>query len=325
MGEKKIFKEFSYELTKVEEALRRSLDSSVPLMREIGDYVLSSGGKRIRPLLLIASERIFQDYTSKEAITLGVVLEFIHTASLLHDDVVDHANTRRGKRSANSIWGNEASVLLGDFLYTKSLSIIVTLGSLEIVGIISHVVSSLAEGEMLEIMHSFDIGLDEERYIEIITKKTALLFCAAAELGAIVGKAADSERKILYDYGLNLGISFQIVDDILDYIGDEKIFGKKIGKDILEGKATLPLIYAYSKVGDGKKKEFLRVFSKKEISEDEKLWVIEEVKKAGGIDYSFKLAKEYKKKAKESLLKLPSRKGVPFLLEFADFMVERVL
>ena len=214
------------DICRVEAQFRLDLDSRVPLIRKVGEYVLASGGKRIRPMLLLLCARL-TGYQGEAHIGLASVVEFIHTATLLHDDVVDSAVLRRGQESANAVWGNEASVLVGDFLFAKSFSIMVRNGSLDILRALSDATTQMAEGEVLQLISTCDLALDEERYIEVVRNKTAVLLAAACRSGAILGEAAADQQEALAAYGMELGIAFQFMDDALDYVAEQEDFGQQ--------------------------------------------------------------------------------------------------
>ena len=247
------------ELKQVEQQFKKDLASDVPLIRKVGEYVLSSGGKRIRPALLLLAAKLC-DYGGDRHVPLASVIEFIHTATLLHDDVVDNANLRRGIASANTLWGNEASVLVGDFLFSKSFSLMVADGDLNILRILSGATTKIAEGEVLQLVCTSDLTMTEERYIEVVKCKTAVLISAACQAGAILGKVSPEQEVALKDFGMELGIAFQLMDDVLDYAADQKEFGKSIGHDIEEGKITLPLIHTLQLCNADEKERIGEVF-----------------------------------------------------------------
>jgi octaprenyl-diphosphate synthase len=208
------------DLKLVEQQFRKDLQSDVPLIRKVGEYVLSSGGKRVRPALLLLAARLC-DYAGDKAVPLASVIEFIHTATLLHDDVVDSATLRRGLASANTLWGNEASVLVGDFLFSKSFSLMVNVGSLDILRVLSDATTVIAEGEVMQLLCTGELDLTEDMYIKVVRSKTAILMSAACEAGAILGAAPQNQQQALADFGMDLGIAFQLMDDILDYTATE--------------------------------------------------------------------------------------------------------
>ena len=236
------------DLARVEEIFEAQFRSDVGLVGEIGRYIREGGGKRIRPALLLLACRLC-GYRGDRAITLASVVEFIHTATLLHDDIIDEATVRRGKRSVNSRWGNDITVLLGDFLYTKSMSMALSQDNLPILRLLSDVTLRMIEGELLEIERNGDLRMSEAQHIDIIRRKTADLFAACMSIGAILGEVSEDKRRALTSYGLNLGICFQMVDDLLDFTADEKVLGKPVNNDLREGKLTLPVIFLLRKAG----------------------------------------------------------------------------
>ena len=280
------------ELILVEKQFRKDLESDVPLIRKVGEYVLSSGGKRVRPALLLLAARLC-GYSDGKAVPLASVIEFIHTATLLHDDVVDSATLRRGIASANTLWGNEASVLVGDFLFSKSFSLMVGVGSLDILRILSGATTIIAEGEVMQLLCTGEIDLTEERYISVVRSKTAILMSAACEAGAVLGAASSEQQQALADFGMDLGIAFQLMDDTLDYIATEEEFGKSIGHDLEEGKITLPLIHTLRHCTDNERIAIEAVVDKDEMSLDDFRHVSGLVKQYGGIDYTTDAAKRY--------------------------------
>src|SRR4030066_304903 len=231
------------DLEKVDQEFRKNLRSNVPMISAIGEYLLHSGGKRFRAKLLLLSSRLC-GYQGDSHISMASLIEFIHTATLLHDDVVDRAQLRRGIDSANSKWGNEASVPVGDFLFTKCFSLLVQSGNWKILQTMSKATTVMAEGELEELIRTNDLSLTEEDYLSIITRKTASLISAATQIGAILGDVSEDKERALSEFGMNAGIAFQLIDDHLDYTSNEEEFGKKIGIDLHDGKITLPLISA---------------------------------------------------------------------------------
>jgi len=280
------------ELILVEQQFRKDLESDVPLIRKVGEYVLSSGGKRVRPALLLLAARLC-GYTGDKAVPLASVVEFIHTATLLHDDVVDSATLRRGIASANTLWGNEASVLVGDFLFSKSFSLMVGVGSLDILRILSDATTIIAEGEVMQLLCTGEIDLTEEQYINVVRSKTAILMSAACEAGAVLGAVSAQQQQALADFGMDLGIAFQMMDDTLDYIATEEEFGKSIGHDLEEGKITLPLIHTLKHCTSDERTAIEAVIDKDEMSLDEFRHISGLVKQYGGIKYTTDAAKRY--------------------------------
>jgi octaprenyl-diphosphate synthase len=228
------------DMRQVNELIRKSLDSNVILIRQIAEYIIGSGGKRLRPMLAVLAARAC-GYTGKQHIILAAIIEFIHTATLLHDDVVDESELRRGKESAHAVWGNAASVLVGDFLYSRSFQMMVDIDSMQVMDILSDATNRIAEGEVEQLLNMHDPEVSEERYFGVIEKKTAQLFEAACQLGAVIAGRPDLEQD-LATYGRELGCAFQVMDDVLDYTSDAATMGKNSGDDLAEGKPTLPLI-----------------------------------------------------------------------------------
>ncbi len=280
------------DLKLVELQFRKDLQSDVPLIRKVGEYVLSSGGKRVRPALLLLAARLC-GYTADKAVPLASVVEFIHTATLLHDDVVDSATLRRGLASANTLWGNEASVLVGDFLFSKSFSLMVGVGSLDILRVLSGATTVIAEGEVMQLLCTGELDLTEEQYTDVIRSKTAILMSAACEAGAILGEAPQNQQQALADFGMDLGIAFQLMDDILDYVATEEEFGKSIGHDLEEGKITLPLIHTLRNCTASERTVIASVVELDEMSLDDFRAVSSLVRQYGGIDYTILKARHY--------------------------------
>ena len=231
------------DMSAVDEVIRKRLYSEVMLIRQISEYIINSGGKRLRPALVLLSAGAF-GYSGGYHHVLAAVVEFIHTATLLHDDVVDESNLRRGNATANAMFGNAASVLVGDFLYSRAFQMMVAVDNMEVMRILSDATNTIAEGEVLQLLNCHDPDIDEENYLRVIRYKTAKLFEAAGRLGAVIGGGTAQEKEALARYGMHLGTAFQLIDDVLDYSGDFLKTGKNIGDDLAEGKPTLPLLYA---------------------------------------------------------------------------------
>jgi len=317
-----VFRHYGDDLKRVEEHMEMYLRSEVYLIPEVIHYIIGSGGKRFRPLLLLTSSSLC-GYRGEKRYPLSAVIEFIHTATLLHDDVVDNAKTRRGLSTVNTVWGNEPSVLVGDFLYSRSFELMSRDGNNEILKTISQVTTALSEGEILEIVKTADVETTEKDYYEIIGNKTAVLFGAACEIGAILGNRSDKERKALRNFGYDLGIAFQLMDDVLDYTSYNDVLGKHVGTDLKEGKVTLPLIYVL-RSADEKNKAFIRkVFAKQRIAKrdfDRVLGIIEE---NGGISYTLEATENHLTQAKRYLDIFPASRYKTALLELADYMLKR--
>jgi octaprenyl-diphosphate synthase len=310
------------DLINVELQFRKDLESDVPLIRKVGEYVLSSGGKRVRPALLLLAARLC-GYQGNQAVPLASVVEFIHTATLLHDDVVDSATLRRGLASANTLWGNEASVLVGDFLFSKSFSLMVAVGSLDILRVFSGATTVIAEGEVMQLLCTGEIDLTEERYIGVVRSKTAILMSAACEAGAILGAASAERTKALADFGMSLGIAFQLMDDTLDYIATEEDFGKSIGHDLEEGKITLPLIHTLRQCSPDERAAIEAVIEKDEMTLDEFRHVSGLVQQYGGIEYTVNSARRYIQECRAHLELFDLSPVRAALFDLADYVVTR--
>ena len=310
------------DLKNVERQFKKDLQSDVPLIRKVGEYVLSSGGKRIRPALLLLAAKLC-GYTGDRHVPLASVIEFIHTATLLHDDVVDNANLRRGIASANTLWGNEASVLVGDFLFSKSFSLMVADGDLNVLRVLSNATTIIAEGEVLQLICTSDLDITEERYIEVVKCKTAILLSAACQCGAILGNVSSEKEDALSDFGMSLGIAFQLMDDTLDYVANEEQFGKSIGHDLEEGKITLPLIHTLRQCTDAERESIGEVITKEYLEQEDFQTVFKLVHRYGGIEYAVNQAMQYIKDSKVPLQQFLDSPAKSALLELADYVVTR--
>jgi octaprenyl-diphosphate synthase len=318
----KAFQLLRQDLEQVEAQFRLDLASDVDLIRKVGEYVLASGGKRVRPMLLLLVARLC-GYQGTQQIGLASVVEFIHTATLLHDDVVDGADLRRGNASANSVWGNEASVLVGDFLFAKSFSIMVRDGNLKILQVLSDATTRMAEGEVLQLVNTCEIDLDEARYIEVVSCKTAVLMSAACQCGGILAQVDAAQEDALRDIGMELGIAFQFMDDALDYIADQAEFGKARGQDLAEGKMTLPLIHTLRKCTSVERDRIAQIIAQDELEETEINEVVALIERYQGIDYTRSRAAELVEKAKLRLAIFPANEASLALMELADYVVGR--
>lgn len=312
------------ELERVDKEIRKNLKSNVPIISTIVEHLLQSGGKRLRPLLLILSAKLC-GYEGNEHIPMASLIEFIHTATLLHDDVVDHAELRRGMESANSKWGNEACVLVGDFLFTRSFSLMVENGDPKILKTISNATTLMAEGELEELIKTNDLSLTEEEYLSIITRKTAVLFSAATRIGAILGKVSEEKEKALSDFGMDFGIAFQLTDDALDYTSREEEFGKRIGIDLQDGKVTLPLIHTLRSCTHEEKTFIQRAIESDPVERASFLQVVRIIEKYNGLDYTYQKARSYIEKAKENLYPFSPSGEKEALFLLSDYVLERKL
>ena len=305
------------DLKKVDKLIKSRFNSDIDIVNQLSLHIFESGGKRIRPLLVLISARA-AGYSGNDHITLAVILELIHTATLLHDDVVDESKLRRGRETANAIWGNEASVLVGDFLYSKAFQIMVELGNERVLKILAEATNTLAEGEIMQLTNRRNPQITEERYLATIRNKTAKLFESAALLGAITADSNEEIEKSLGAFGKHLGTSFQLIDDALDYVSDANRLGKNIGDDLAEGKPTLPLLYAMWNGDKSQSKLIESAISKGGLEQLEKIIGI--IEKTGGLSYTFSMAESEARKASYALgILSPSiyKEDLKRLLEFA--------
>ena len=300
--------------------IQQRLQSEVLLINQLGHYIINSGGKRLRPAIALLSARAC-GYKGDAHINLATIIEFIHTATLLHDDVVDHSEMRRGKETANSVWGNEASVLVGDFLYTRAFEMMVELDSMRLMQILSHTTNIIAEGEVLQLLNVHDADTTEQSYLQVIHHKTAKLFEAAGQLGAVLSKTDIDTEKALGQYAMHLGSAFQLVDDLLDYSAQSDTIGKNIGDDLAEGKPTLPLIYAM-RHGDSEQSALIRQ-AIENGDRDRIDDIIAIIQNTGAIDYTAQTALQEAAAAKSSLQILPDSEYKTALISLADFAVSR--
>jgi octaprenyl-diphosphate synthase len=320
MGAKGILKELETEVGAINQALVDNLQSHVPLISEVGRHILLSGGKRIRPLLFLLSARMCGcqgDYLAD----FSTIFEYLHAATLLHDDVVDAADVRRGRSTANTIWGNQAVILVGDFLLSKSLSLAVTTNQLRVLKVLAQTTTLMAEGEILQLLHTGNLKITEGEYFEVINRKTAILMSAACQIGAILGEAPPEQEEALARFGLNLGITFQVVDDILDFTGDEREMGKPIGNDLKEGRITLPLIHALAQAAPPDRERLL------EIARNLKPEMVPELgnllTKYGSLDHARSLAREYTLKAQADLEAFPPVPEKAYFQAFTEELLSR--
>jgi octaprenyl-diphosphate synthase len=308
------------DLDQVDEVIRRRLDSEVVLIRTIADYIIGSGGKRLRPaLVLLAANAFGAEGPARHE--LAAVIEFIHTATLLHDDVVDESSLRRGRKTANAEFGNAASVLVGDFLYSRAFQMIVDVGSLRIMRVLADATNVIAEGEVLQLLNVHDADTDEQNYLKVIRYKTAKLFQAATQVGAILGGAKPDVETALAEYGMHLGTAFQLIDDVLDYSGDLQATGKNLGDDLAEGKPTLPLIYVM-KAGTPDEQRLVR----RAIEHGGKAdldGVVAAIHRVGALDYAREQARMEAAAAMERLVLLADSACRDSLLQLAHFSVDR--
>ncbi len=308
------------DMTAVDALIRRRLASDVVLINQVSEYIINAGGKRLRPMLLLLAAGAL-GHRGPDAHQLAAVVEFIHTSTLLHDDVVDESDLRRGRRTANAVWGNAASVLVGDFLYSRSFQLMVELGSMQVQTILADTTNRIAEGEVLQLLHVRNPDTDEAAYIRVIERKTAVLFAAATRLGALLAGVDEATQDKLHDYGLNLGFAFQIADDVLDYASDAETMGKNLGDDLAEGKATLPLIHAI-RHSDPDTAATLRA-AIQDGDTGALPAVLAAINATGGLDYSRQLARDYAARAVAALEGLDDNAHLGALRGLAEYAVNR--
>lgn len=280
------------DLARVEDLFQEQCRSDVGMVAEIGRYIQEGGGKRIRPALLLLGSRLC-GYRGERAILLASVVEFIHTATLLHDDIIDQATVRRGRRSVNSRWGNDITVLLGDFLYTKSMAMALSQDNLPILRLLSDITLRMIEGELLEIERNGNLAVTEADHVDIIKRKTADLFSGCMRIGAILGEVGDERERALASYGANLGICFQMVDDLLDFTADEKVLGKPVNNDLREGKLTLPAIFLMRRAGTKGRDRISTVMADRGFERVSREEIVKLARESGALDEARALAEQY--------------------------------
>ena len=308
------------DLARVDALIRRRLDSDVALVRQVAEYLVAAGGKRLRPALLLLACGALGN-RSEIRLPLAAVIEFIHTATLLHDDVVDASDLRRGRRTANAAFGNAPAVLVGDFLYSRAFQMMVEIGDMRVMEVLAEATNTIAAGEVMQLMGSHDPEVDEARYLEVIRRKTAKLFEAAARLGGVLAGSPAAIETGLADYGMHVGTAFQLIDDVLDYSGDAASIGKSLGDDLAEGKPTLPLIRVM-RTGNPQQAALVR----RAIVEGGREafgGVLEAIRACGALDYAREAALREAEAAARALAPLPASEFKQSLLELASFSVTR--
>ena len=298
------------------------MQSDIPLIPELAGHLIAGGGKRMRPMLTLASAKLL-DYTGTRHHRLAAAVEFIHTATLLHDDVVDGSDLRRGKRTANLIWGNQASILVGDFLFSRSFELMVEDGSLKVLKILSNASAVIAEGEVDQLTAIRRIDLGEERYLDIILAKTAALFAAACKIAAVVAERPEAEEAALDAFGRNLGVAFQLVDDAIDYVSDAGTMGKDSGDDFREGKVTLPVILAYARGSEADRKFWKDAIIGHRTSDADFAQAVELVRSTRAIDDTLARARHYGQRAIDAIRPFPAGRAKDALIEAVEFAVAR--
>lgn len=320
MQVKDIYAIIEQDFSDVDTLIREQLSSRVPLVEKIADYIVSSGGKRLRPLLVIMTAKAL-NASSSQSTKLATVIEFLHTATLLHDDVVDTSDMRRGKPTANEKWGNAPSVLVGDFLYSRSFQMMVELQNLKVMDILSNSTCVIAEGEVLQLVNCKNPDTTEEQYMDVIKGKTAMLFEASTHSAAVLSNSTPAQEEALKNYGHHLGMAFQLVDDVLDYEGDADTMGKNVGDDLAEGKPTLPLIHAMRTGTEEQSKLIRQVIRKGGLDDIDAIMDI--VKSCGSLEYTKQIAREHIKIAQECLNLLSDSDAKQALHSLANLAIER--
>ena len=308
------------DLAATDDFISTELQSDIPLINSLVEYILKSGGKRIRPLLVLLSARAFNHQDQKQ-IDLAAAIELIHTATLLHDDVVDGSSLRRGRQTANTLWGNQASVLVGDFLYSRAFQLIVKLQHLEILNIFSNATNIIAEGEVLQLLNCHDPDTTEASYFEVIHRKTAKLFEVATQIGTALSPYSSQQMVAMQQYGLNLGTAYQLIDDALDYNASAEQIGKNIGDDLAEGKPTLPLIHAIRKGTAAEVALIRNAISEGSTKDLDSILTI--IESTGAIKYTADAAKQHAQRANALLTHIPESPYRKAMHELAEFVVER--
>lgn len=307
-------------MREVDLVIREKLYSDVELVREVSEYIINSGGKRLRPALVVLSAGAF-GYTGRRHYDLAAIVEFIHTATLLHDDVVDSSELRRGRQTANAIFGNAATVLVGDFLYSRAFQLMVELKNLHVMEVLAATTNTIAEGEVMQLLHCHNTDIDEARYLAVIEFKTAKLFEAAAQLGAIVSNASRRDEDAMACYGLHLGTAFQLIDDVLDYSEDPQMIGKNLGDDLAEGKPTLPLIYLLQRGTPAQRTLVHNAIEQGGLAELDH--IVAAMRESGALRYSQSRAEAESAHARNAIAHLPDSTYKDSLLQLTDFAVTR--
>jgi len=321
-----IFSLINPELKEVEDVLESNIKSDIPLVYEISKYLLGSGGKRIRPSVLLLSSGACGLLEDRRKIYAAAALELIHTATLLHDDVVDEAKLRRGKPSSNIVWGNKPTVLVGDFMLARALGLIQSCGNLELVKAVTDASAKLAEGQVLEVMSGNNMtDITEDICFSIIEFKTASLIESCGKIGALLANSGNGAAYALGNYGLNVGIAFQLIDDALDYSSTDEKFGKEVGQDLLERKMTLPLLYSLNRAPSDIRTELIELLGNESLEEPELVKIRDIVEEFKGVEHTKKIASEYVQKAKKLIEPLPVNPYKDSLNLLADYVVEREL
>ena len=317
-----LFEPIREDLREVEREFARHVQSQVALIPTIGDYIQNGGGKRIRPAVLLMAARM-AGYTGERAVLYASVLEFIHTATLVHDDIIDESQLRRGREAVHTRWGNHVTVLFGDFLYLKSMSLALTQDDLAIIRLLCDVTLRIVEGEIYQLTKNGDVDLTEAEHFDIVQSKTAYLFAGCARIGGMLGPITRDQQEALWQYGLNIGMAFQIVDDLLDFTGEEVALGKPVGGDLREGKLTLPVIHMRDRDGGRAAALLRKVVEAREVSLDEWHEIRTLLTQTRAIDYARRVASDYVERAKKTLYSFPSSDARDALMFLPDYVVSR--
>ncbi|MBI9076188.1 MAG: polyprenyl synthetase family protein [Desulfatibacillum sp.] len=317
-----IFDFVETDLLKIEKALESNLNPYLDLVRDVSSHILFAGGKRLRPVLMMLCARLCGCRNGEE-VNLSTIFEYLHTATLLHDDIVDGADTRRGKTVAHKIWDPATVVLVGDFLLSRTCTIATDTGKLPIIRVITNVTGVMSEGEIQQLLNKKRLDLTEDQYMDVIYRKTAVLISAACQVGGLLADAPESEVHALSEYGRHLGIAFQMADDLLDYVADPKITGKAVGTDLAEGKLTLPLIYALEKADSQTRPAMEKIILDEQATDADFSYVVDRIILSGGVDYTNQKAREHVAAAKQCLDIFPPSPEKDVLLKITDFAVSR--
>ena len=318
-----IFEPIRADLERVDLEFARHVQSQVELIPRIGQYIQTAGGKRIRPAVLLMAARL-AGYEGDRAVLYAAVVEFIHTATLVHDDIIDDADLRRGRAAVHSRWGNDVTVLLGDYLYIKSMALALTHDTLDLVRVLCDVTLKMIEGELYQLTKNGDADITEDEHFDIMRRKTAYLFGGCAQIGGMLGKIESEKESALREYGFNLGIAFQLVDDLLDFTGDAQAVGKPIASDLREGKVTLPLIHLLRQSNDGEGSRIVRdVVASHSVSPEQWAVLLRMLKEHASIDYAYRRAVEYAERAKKPLYAFPPSSERDALLALPDYVLSR--
>ena len=308
------------DMQRVDTLIRTRLASDVVLINQIAEHIIAGGGKRLRPMLHVLAAGA-AGYAGDKHVKLAAIVEFIHTSTLLHDDVVDESDLRRGRKTANALWGNAASVLVGDFLYSRSFQLMVELDDMRIMRILADTTNTIAEGEVLQLLNIGNADVDEAAYLAVIERKTAVLFAAATELGGLLGGLPDDQVAALRSYGMELGYAFQIADDLLDYVSDADTLGKNIGDDLAEGKPTLPLIYALQNASPEQVQSLRHAIEHGGLDSLDR--IIASIRDSGALERTRERAEQHARAARAALDSLPASAHRDALLALADYSVAR--